>query len=83
MVWQRCQEMGLLLLTDNRNSEGADSLEETIRRLNTATSLPVFTVGRAKNILFDAAYAERIIDRLFRYLLEIDSVRGVGRLFLP
>jgi hypothetical protein len=83
VVWQRCQELGLLLITDNRNLDSADSLEDTIRRFNTPESLPVFTVGRAKNILSDAAHAERVIDRLFRYLLELDSVRGAGRLFLP
>lgn len=41
-VWARCQERGLFLITGNRNDDGPDSLESTIRARNTAASLPVF-----------------------------------------
>lgn len=30
LVWWRMQELGMLLLTDNRNDEGLDSLEQTL-----------------------------------------------------
>jgi hypothetical protein len=83
VVWQRCQDQGLLLITDNRNNKGPDSLEATIRSHNTSRSLPVFTIGDTRRILLDASYAERVIDRLFRYLLEVETIRGTGRLFLP
>ncbi len=83
VVWQRCQERQLFLLTNNRNDDGPDSLERTIRTRNTPHSLPVFTVGEADRILSGHEYADQVIDRLFRYLLEIDSIRGTGRLYLP
>lgn len=83
IVWQRCQDLGLLLITDNRNDDGPDSLESTIRKYNAATSLPVFTIGDVRSVSRNAEYANRVIDRLFRYLLELDNIRGTGRLYLP
>jgi hypothetical protein len=44
-VWRFAQEKQLILLTGNRNSEGEDSLEQTIRNENTPSSLPVVTVS--------------------------------------
>ncbi len=38
-VWRFTQEKGMILLTDNRNMEGQNSLEQTIREENTLTSL--------------------------------------------
>jgi hypothetical protein len=83
IVWQRCQDLGILLITDNRNDDGPDSLENTIRKHNTAMSLPVFTIGDVRNVSSSAEYANRVIDRLLRYLLELDNIRGTGRLYLP
>jgi hypothetical protein len=82
-IWQRCQSEGLILITDNRNDEGAESLEATIRELNSPDALPVFTIADLDRFRADREYAERIVERLYSYLLEIDSVRGTGRLFLP
>jgi hypothetical protein len=83
VVWHKCQEQRIFLLTNNRNEDGPDSLEATIRALSTPQSLPVFTIGDADNILSSSEYAERVADRLFRYLLEVDNILGTGRLFLP
>jgi len=83
VVWSRCQERQVLLLTNNRNDDGPKSLQSTIQRLNQPHSLPVFTIGNADSILTSAEYADRVIDRLLRYLLELDNVRGTGRLFIP
>lgn len=82
-VWQCCQQYPALLVTNNRNDDGPDSLEATIRLHNSPQSLPVFTIADADRILGGTTYADRVIERLFRYLLELDSVRGTGRLFLP
>src|SRR5690349_4470920 len=41
VVWQVCQEQQVILITGNRNAEGPDSLEATIRARNDANSLPV------------------------------------------
>ena len=82
-LWILCQREDLLLLTANRNQESPQSLEATIRMLGTAASLPVLTLPDADRILKDAVYAERAAIRLMEVLLEVDSVRGTGRLFLP
>ena len=83
MVWRCCQEKELLLLTDNRNDDGPDSLEATIRARNTPTSLPVFTIGNVRLLSSSAAYADRVINQLIIYLLALDGIRGTGRLYLP
>ncbi len=83
LVWQTCQREGLALLTANRNHEAPDSLEAAIRTLGTSTSLPVFTLANEARFLQDRAYAERVVERLLDYLLDIDRYRGTGRLFLP
>lgn len=70
-------------MTNNRNDDGPESLEATIRQFSTLASLPVFTIGDADAILDSGEYTERVADRLFRYLLELDNIRGTGRLFLP
>ena len=44
VVWRRCQERRALLITGNRNDDGPDSLENTIRTCNTPQSVPVFSL---------------------------------------
>jgi len=83
VVWRRCQEKRLLLLTSNRNDDGPDSLQNTIRTRNTPQSLPVFTIGDAKRILVDHDYAAEVIWSLFEYLFDLDKLHGTGRLYLP
>lgn len=82
-IWQFCQEKQLYLVTNNRNDDGPDSLEATIKSFNPPASLPVFTIGDADRVLVEREYADRVTDRLFRYLLEAENIRGTGRLFLP
>jgi hypothetical protein len=71
------------LFTANRNQKGDDSLEATIRRENTPTSLPVLTLANAKRFEESREYAERVATRLLEYLLDIETYRGSGRLYLP
>jgi hypothetical protein len=40
VVWQRCQEEQLVLVTGNRNEDGPDSLEATIRTHGPRTVCP-------------------------------------------
>jgi hypothetical protein len=44
-VWNVCQAVQLILITDNRNLDSVDSLKATIRWHNTPNSLPVFTIA--------------------------------------
>ncbi len=81
--WRHCQKHGYYLITANRNSKSDDSLETTIRRENTADSLPVFTLGDANAIYRGTAYLDNVVESLLEYLLDADNIRGTGRLFLP
>lgn len=82
-VWHLCQQQQLYLLTNNRNDDGPDSLEATIRTHSMDASLPVFTFADAERIFQSKEYAERVVESLYDQLLRIDSLRGTGRLYLP
>ncbi len=82
-VWKVCQAEQLILITDNRNLDSEDSLESTIRRNNTAESLPVLTIADMNEFRTNSSYVERVVETLYDYLLRIDDVRGTGRLYLP
>jgi hypothetical protein len=82
-VWQKCQEAQLVLITANRNDDGPDSLEATIRDLNRMDSLPVITLADPDRIFSDRHYAERTADQLLEYLMDLEKYRGTGRLYVP
>jgi hypothetical protein len=82
MVWQFAQAQGMLLLTGNRNMDNPNSLEQTIRDSNQATSLPVITVSDLDQMV-EATYRERCATRLAEIVLYLDDYRGAGRLFIP
>jgi len=83
LIWRECQRQEVVLITINRNAQGPESLEVTIRENNSPQCLPVFTLGDPHRVLKDKEYVVRIVERLLEYLLEIDRVRGTGRLYLP
>jgi hypothetical protein len=82
LIWRYAQEHGMLLLTGNRNMDGDDSLEQTLREENTPTSLPVITVGDVDR-LAESGYRIRCAHRLVELVLYLERYRGVGRLFIP
>jgi Domain of unknown function (DUF5615) len=82
-VWQTCQQRQIVLITGNRNAEGEDSLEMTIRQYRTPQSLPVFTISDPNRIMLGRDYAERVAARLIEYLTDLNRLAGSGRLFLP
>jgi hypothetical protein len=82
-VWQVCQDNGIILITGNRNSEGPESLNSTIETRNGPESLPVLTLASAKRIARDRHYAQLVVERLFDTLINVEILRGTGRLFLP
>src|SRR5437868_5435965 len=51
VIWAICQNEQIALVTGNRNADGPDSLEATIRTFNDATQLPVFTLANPNRIL--------------------------------
>ena len=82
-IWHACQEKGVVLITGNRNAEGPNSLEATIRSRSNSRCLPVLTLADPNRILYDRAYASLVVERLFDVLVDIEEVLGVGRLYLP
>jgi hypothetical protein len=82
-IWHACQKAQIVLITANRNDDGPDSLQATIREHNTAMSLPVLTLGNAKRLVVDKAYARQTAEKALEYLLDIEKYRGVGRLYVP
>ena len=82
-IWQRCQAEELVFITNNRNQDSPDSLEATIRQHNASSCLPVFTIGDLDKLRKSRAYAMRVLEKLYEYLIDIDNLRGTGRQFLP
>lgn len=82
-IWQACQDNEVLLITGNRNAEGPHSLEATIRQRNTPDCMPVLTLANPDRIGRERRYAEAVVARLFDVLIDIDALRGTGRLYLP
>ena len=82
-VWQLCQKEGIVLITGNRNAEDETSLELTIRRLGTDRSLPVITISDPKRFMRDRDYAETVAAQVLQDLMDLEVLRGTGRLFVP
>lgn len=82
-VWLACQKHEIVLITRNRNAVGPESLEAAIRTMNSPSCMPVFTIVHPDRILRNKIYADRVVERLLENLLEIDNLRGTGRLYLP
>jgi hypothetical protein len=87
VVWSRCQELGLVLITGNRNDDGPDSLEATIADSNGPSRLPVLTVSSTQKVLKDRQYTERVAIDMLEHLGSLrdspELLMGAGRLFLP
>lgn len=81
-VWMFAQEKQLILLTGNRNSEGEDSLEQTIRNENTPSSLPVVTISMVSR-MEERAFREQCAERLVEIILNIENYLGSGRVYIP
>ncbi len=82
-LWRLCQENDIVLITANRNAEGDDSLEAVIRQGAGGPSLPVLTIADPDRVMVSRGYAERVASSVLDYLLDMDKLRGVGRLYVP
>lgn len=82
-IWECCQNGEYLLITSNRNSDGPDSLEATIRNRNADGSLPVLTIADPERLRRSRDYADEVVERFLTTLLDIETLRGTGRLYLP
>lgn len=82
VVWRFVQAHSMILLTGNRNMEGDDSLEQTIREENQPTSIPVVTIGNLDRVI-EQAYRAACATRLAEIGMYLDIYRGAGRLYIP
>ena len=71
-----------IFLTNNRNMEGIDSLEQTIREENAEDSIPVLTISDFDRIT-ERMYRDECAARLLEVIVYLDDYRGVGRLYIP
>jgi hypothetical protein len=83
VVWRFAQANQMVLITANRSMKGKNALEQVMREENTATSLPIITIGDADRVLTDPDYRNRCVDRLIEIVLDIDDYGGAMRLFIP
>lgn len=81
-VWRFAQENGMILLTNNRNMDGEDSLEQTLREENTPTSLPIVTITNVGR-LSERHYRERCAFQLLEVALELNKHLGRSRVYIP
>ena len=81
-VWRFAQANGMILLTNNRNMDGDDSLEQTLRDENKLASLPVLTIANA-NRLSERLYRERCATQILEIVIDLDTNLGRSRIYIP
>lgn len=81
-LWHFVQGQQMILLTENRNMKGKDSLEQTIRDESTAESLPVITVSSRRR-LENRDYRQRCAERIVEIVIELERYRGASRIYIP
>lgn len=80
-IWRFVQQHHMYLLTSNRNRKDETSLEATIERENTPTSLPVLTLSHAER-LANPVQREPLIYALADILIHAERTLGAGRLYI-
>lgn len=84
-LWQRCQDSGWVLFTDNRNDDGETSLQATLASIWSPGNLPVITLANKRRFEKDADYRKRVADDVAELLFGIlagDS-RDLDRIYVP
>jgi hypothetical protein len=82
-LWNACQANEIVLLTGNRNEEDEDSLEAVIQESAGEPNFPVLTIADPDRVMSDRNYSEEVAARVLEYLIDLDKVRGAGRLYVP
>ena len=82
-LWEFCQREELLLVTANQNADGPESLEATIRSRTKVSSLPVVTLAKPEWFRRHRDYRHRAAIQILEIVLDVDRVRGTGRLYIP
>lgn len=84
-LWQRCQDEGWVLFTDNRNRDGETSLQATLASLWAPGKLPVLTLANKRRFEQNADYRKLVAEHVAELLFSIlagDS-RDLDRIYVP
>ena len=84
-LWNFCQANELVLFTDNRNHEDANSLNATIQDSWHLGHLPVLTLADKGKFENSAEYATRVAEDVANQLFAIflEGTRDQPRIFVP
>jgi predicted nuclease of predicted toxin-antitoxin system len=81
-VWRFAQANQMILLTNNRNMDDENSLEQTLREEKKPTSLPVVTIGNV-NHLSRKDYCLKCATELLEIVLFLENYLGRSRIYIP
>ncbi len=84
-LWQRCQQDGWVLFTDNRNDENENSLHATLADSWHKGCFPVLTLANKKKFERNSIYAERVAVDVAELLFGIahQEYRDRPRIYVP
>lgn len=82
VVWHACQQHAMVLLTANRTMDEVDSLEAVLRAESSADTWPVITIADPQRVI-EPDYLERCVLRLVEIAIDLERLRGSGRLYIP
>ncbi len=86
-LWTYCQQQGWVLFTDNRNDDGPDSLEATLRDSWSPGCLPVVTLAKQLRFMRSGPYRRRVAEDLAELLFAISQdesrYRSSPRIWVP
>jgi hypothetical protein len=84
-LWNHCQQDGWVLFTDNRNHEGPNSLEATLRDSWRIGHFPVLTLSNKSKFRHNREYAEQVAIDVAELLFGISQgeYRNQPRIWVP
>jgi hypothetical protein len=84
-LWNRCQQDGWVLFTENRNDDGPDSLHAVLTDSWREGLLPVLTLSSKTRFEHSRAFAERVASDVAELLVGIaeDDYRDQPRIYVP
>jgi hypothetical protein len=86
-LWNRCQQNGWVLFTENRNDEHENSLHATLADSWKMGCLPVLTLANKGTFEHNASYAERVAadvaELLFGVAQPDGEYRDQPRIYVP
>lgn len=84
-LWNRCQQEGWVLFTENRNNEDDNSLQATLTDSWRIGCLPILTLANKGTFEHSASYAKRVAIDVAELLFGIahEEYRDQPRIFVP